>query len=193
MQWYGRMSLSRAVTVVGAVFVFGFVVLLWRSRPAAAPETTERQAAQVTAQAAVAQGVATPMSASPRAPAPGPSLLDQPFAGQELAMTSDVPDAPVIALRSSTRSGRELSIELATREPAPDGAHVFATVSVSDALGNTILDCTWRDVELTDDARKLDCELPADVALPLTMSGHQRSSASFVENPIVVAVDKGAH
>jgi len=63
--------------------------------------------------------------------------------------------------------------------------------SVSDALGNTLIDCTWRDVDLTDDAHKLECELPVDVALPLTISGHQRSAASFVENPTVVAVDKG--
>jgi hypothetical protein len=125
------------------------------------------------------------------APASAPSLPDQPFAGQELAMTSDSPDAPVVALRSSSRTGRELSIELAVREPVGEGKRVFATVSVSDALGNTLMDCTWRDVDLTDDARKLDCELPVDVALPLAISGHQRSTASFVENPTVVAVDKG--
>jgi hypothetical protein len=106
-------------------------------------------------------------------------------------MTSDSPDAPAVALRSSSLSGRDLSIELATREPAAEGKRVFATVSVSDALGNTLIDCTWRDVDLTDDAHKLDCELPVDAALPLTISGHQRSTASFVENPTVVAVDKG--
>jgi hypothetical protein len=106
-------------------------------------------------------------------------------------MTSETPDAPAVALRSSSRSGRDLSIELATRAPAAEGKHVFATVSVSDGLGNTILDCTWRDVELTDDARKLDCELPENVVLPLTISGHQRSAASFVETPTVIAIDNG--
>jgi hypothetical protein len=74
-----------------------------------------------------------------------------------------------------------------------DGKRVFATVSVSDALGNTMMDCTWRDVELDGDARKLDCELPERVELPLTISGHQRSAPSFVENPSVAAVDPGVH
>ncbi|HSS01834.1 MAG TPA: hypothetical protein VLM79_32475 [Kofleriaceae bacterium] len=189
------MSLGRAIALVGAAFVVAFVVLSWRSQKAASggPE------AAAAAQAPITASVTTSMSAGPRAPSPAPSaapspapsLPDQPFAGRELEMTSDSPDAPVVALRSSSLSGRDLSIELATRAPAAEGKRVFATVSVSDALGNTLIDCTWRDVDLTDDAQKLDCALPVDVALPLTISGHQRSSASFVENPTVVAVDKG--
>ena len=99
----------------------------------------------------------------------------------------------MVALRSSALTGHDLSIELATREPAADGKRVFATVSVSDALGNTIMDCTWRDVELDGEARKLDCELPERVELPLTISGHQRSAPSFVESPSVAAVDPGVH
>ncbi|HEY0987897.1 MAG TPA: hypothetical protein VGD80_12625, partial [Kofleriaceae bacterium] len=85
---------------------------------------------------------------------------------------------------------RDLSIELATREPVAEGKRVFATVSVADALGNTIMDCTWRDVELSE-ARKLDCQLPEGTPLPLAISGHQRSAPGFVENPSVVAVDRG--
>jgi len=65
-------------------------------------------------------------------------------------------------------------------------------VSVSDALGNTVMDCTWRDIALGDDMRKLECELPAGSELPLTISGHQRSAPSFVENPQVVAIDRRA-
>ena len=189
------MSLGRAIALVAAAFVLAFVVLSWRSQRAATPAATELA---VAAQAPITASVTTPMSAGPRAPSPGatapspaPSLPDQPFAGRELEMTSDSPDAPVVALRSSSLSGRDLSIELAIREPAGEGKRVFATVSVSDALGNTLIDCTWRDIDLTDEARKLDCELPVDVALPLAISGHQRSAASFVENPTVVAVDKG--
>jgi hypothetical protein len=190
------MSLGRATALVGAAFVLAFVVLSWRSQRAARPAAPQVAAA---AQAPITASVTTPMSAGPHAPSPtpssapspAPSLPDQPFAGRELEMTSDSPDAPAVALRSSSLSGRELSIELATREPAAEGKRVFATVSVSDALGNTVIDCTWRDVDLTDDAHKLDCELPVDVALPLSISGHQRSAASFVENPTVVAVDKG--
>jgi len=197
MQWCWRMSLSRAIALVGAAFVVAFVVLSWRSHRAA-PAGPEVAAAAPQGAQAITAGVTTAMSAGPRAPSPAasapspaPALPDQPFAGRELEMTSDSPDAPVVALRSSSRTGRDLSIELATREPAGEGKRVFATVSVSDALGNTLIDCTWRDVDLTDDAHKLECELPVDVALPLTISGHQRSAASFVENPTVVAVDKG--
>jgi hypothetical protein len=190
------MSLGRAIALVGAAFVLAFVVLSWRSHRAASAAGSEvAMGAPQAAQAAITASVTTPMSAGPRAPSPGPSpapsLPDEPFAGQELEMTSDSPDAPRVALRSSSLSGHALSIELETRDPVTEGKRVFATVSVSDALGNTLIDCTWRDVDLTDDARKLDCELPVDVALPLAISGHQRSAASFVENPTVVAVDNG--
>jgi hypothetical protein len=189
------MSLSRAIAVVGAAFVLAFVVLSWRSHRATPAGPEVAAAGPHAAQVEITASVTTPMSAGPRAPSPAPSpapaLPDQPFAGRELEMTSDSPDAPVVALRSSSRNGRDLSIELAIREPAGEGKRVFATVSVSDALGNTLIDCTWRDVDLTDDAHKLECELPVDVALPLAISGHQRSAASFVENPTVVAVDTG--
>jgi hypothetical protein len=186
------MSLTRAVIAVGLAFLVAFVVLSWHSREAAAPEAAAREAARPGSPAepvAAAPSVAASITAVARA-AP-PSLPDEPFAGRELAMTSDTPDAPAVGLRSSARNGRDLSIELATLEPVADGKHVFATVSVSDALGNTLMDCTWRDVELIDDARKLDCELPDGVELPLTISGHQRSAASFIETPTVVAIDKG--
>jgi hypothetical protein len=184
------MSLTRAIIAVGVAFVIAFVVLSWQSRQAAARAADQVAAAPSGASPSVATSI-TAMSSRAVAHGPAPSLGDEPFAGQELAMTSDTPDAPAVALRSSSRSGRDLSIELATREPAVEGKRVFATVSVSDGLGNTLMDCTWRDVELTDDARKLDCELPEGVELPLTISGHQRSAASFVETPTVVAIDKG--
>lgn len=187
------MSLTRAVVAVGLAFLVAFVVLSWRSRQAAALEVASpaRAAERI---AAAPTGASPSVATSITAVSPGaaaPSLAEEPFSGHELAMTSDAPDAPVVALRSSSRSGRDLSIELATREPVAEGKRVFATVSVSDALGNTLMDCTWRDVELTDDARKLDCELPEGVELPLTISGHQRSAASFVETPTVVAIDTG--
>jgi hypothetical protein len=186
------MSLTRAVIAVGLAFLVAFVVLSWRSREAAAPEAAVPEAARPgspVAQVATAPSVAASMTAVSQTASP--SLPDEPFAGRELAMTSETPDAPAVALRSSARNGRDLSIELATREPVAEGKHVFATVSVSDALGNTLMDCTWRDVELTDEARKLACELPDGVELPLTISGHQRSAASFIETPTVVAIDKG--
>lgn len=189
------MSLTRAIIAVGVAFAIAFVVLSWRSRPTGAPELAApaRAAEQVAgAPSGSSSSVATSITAvSPSARAAAPSLAEQPFAGQELAMTSETPDAPAVALRSSSVSGRDLEIELATREPVAEGKRVFATVSVSDALGNTLMDCTWRDVDLTDDARKLDCELPEGVELPLTISGHQRSAASFVETPTVVAFDNG--
>jgi hypothetical protein len=185
------MSLTRAVIAVGLAFLVAFVVLSWHSREAApgaaAPEAARLGSAA--AQANAAPSAAASITAVSHAASP--SLPDEPFAGRELAMTSDTPEAPAVALRSSALSGRDLSIELATREPVAEGKHVFATVSVSDALGNTLMDCTWRDVELTDDARKLACELPDGVELPLTISGHQRSAASFIETPTVVAIDKG--
>jgi hypothetical protein len=187
------MSLNRAVAAVGLAVAITIAVLSWRSRDAASPADETAASAQPV-EPAITAGVTTPMSAGPRAPAPhapAPALPDEPFAGRELAMTSDSPDDPPVALRSSSRNGRNLSIELATRAPAGEGKRVFATVSVSDGLGNTLLECTWRDIDLTDDARKVDCELPEGVALPLTISGHQRSAASFVETPAVVAVDKG--
>jgi hypothetical protein len=184
------MSLTRAVLAVGLAFLVAFVVLTWQSRGALAPDAADAaEAAPLALQVAAAPVVAASITAVARTAAP--SLPDEPFAGHELAMTSDTPDAPVVALRSSARNGRDLSIELATREPVAEGKQVFATVSVSDALGNTVMDCTWRDVELTDDARKLDCELPDGIELPLMISGHQRSAASFVETPTVVAIDNG--
>jgi hypothetical protein len=64
---------------------------------------------------------------------------------------------------------------------------------VSDGLGNTILDCTWRDIELTDDAKQLECELPEGVELPLAIAGYQLPEPSFVEAPVVVATDNGVH
>jgi hypothetical protein len=188
------MSLTRAVVAVGLAFAIAFVILSWLSREAAAPEVAEpaepARPAEPVATPGAAPKVAASITSMPRGAA-APSLAAEPFTGQELAMTSDTPDAPAVALRSSSRSGRDLSIELATREPVAEGKHVFATVSVSDRLGNTLMDCTWRDIELTDDARKLDCELPDNVELPLTISGHQRSAASFIETPTVVAIDKG--
>ena len=146
---------------------------------------------------------ATPPVAQPAPSAAGhavvhagdaPSLPGEPpFRDHDFAVTSDAPDGPVVVLRSSSRSGRNLAIELATREPLPEGKRVFANVSVSDALGNTVMDCTWRDVALGgDDAHKLDCELPAGTALPLSISGHQLSAPSFIENPQVVAIDRRA-
>ena len=62
------------------------------------------------------------------------------------------------------------------------------TKDVAQSL-NTALSATVD--QLGDDACKLDCELPADVALPLAISGHQRSAPSFVETPAVVAIDQG--
>jgi hypothetical protein len=116
----------------------------------------------------------------------------EPFRGHDFVVTTDTPDGPPVVLRSALRTGRDLALELGFGQPLPAGQRVFATVSVSDELGNTVLDCTWRDVELTgDDAHRLDCQLPADVHGPLTISGHQRSGPSFVEAPTVVAIDPG--
>lgn len=183
------MSLGRAVVAVGFAFALAFAVLSWHSRKSAAPAEAAARAQRaipVLAGAAVAATTAT----APAVLGAAPALPDEPFAGREMAITSDEPDAPVVALRSSMLAGRDLSIELATREPVAEGKRVFATVSVADALGNTIIDCTWRDVELSE-ARKLDCQLPEGAPLPLAISGHQRSAPSFVENPSVVAVDRG--
>jgi hypothetical protein len=185
------MSLGRAVTAVGLAFALAFAILSWQSRESAAP--AEELAAPSEARAAAegaAVAAAAPSARSARGAAP--VLASDPFAGREMAISSDGPEAPVVALRSSALTGRDLSIEIATLEPL-DGKRVFATLSVSDALGNTMMDCTWRDVELDGAARKLDCELPERVELPLTISGHQRWAPSFVENPSVAAVDPGVH
>jgi hypothetical protein len=148
-----------------------------RTTPGAAGATSGKLASQATTPA--------PALAVPSSVAEAP-----PFRAQDFAVTTDAPDGPGIALRSSTRVGRNLAVELATTGPLRDGARVFATVSVSDGLGNTLMDCTWRDIELTgDDPRTLDCELPVDTQLPLAISAHQRSGPSFVESPTVVAVD----
>src|SRR6185503_960603 len=156
------MSLGRAVVAVGLAFALAFAVLSWHSRKSAAPAEVAaptQRALPVLAGAAVA-AVATPAPVAAVVRGAAPALPDEPFGGREMAITSDEPDAPAVALRSSALAGRDLSIELATREPVAEGKRVFATVSVADALGNTIMDCTWRDVELTGDARKLDCQLP---------------------------------
>jgi hypothetical protein len=133
-------------------------------------------------------------SARAQQPAPPPALPDgPPFREQDFALTTDMAEGPMVALRSSARVGRALTVELGTTMPVPDGKQVFVNVSVSDALGNTILDCTWRDVELTADARKLECVLSADVVLPLAIAGFQLPAPSFVESPVAVAIDKGIH
>jgi hypothetical protein len=184
------MSLGRAVAAVGVAFALAFAILTWHSRESAAP--AEETAVPSAARAAAAVAPVAAVASSPRsARRAAPMLASAPFDGREMAISSDGPEAPVVALRSSALSGRDLSIELATRALPADGKPVFATVSVSDALGNTILDCVWRDVEIGGDARKLDCELPEGVELPLTVSGHQRSAPSFVETPSVAAVDPG--
>jgi hypothetical protein len=186
------MSLGRAVAAVGIAFALAFAILSWQSRESAAPAEALAAPSGAPAAAAVAAVAAAAPSAQ-TARGAAPMLASEPFAGRELAITSDGADAPVVALRSSVLSGRDLSIELATLEPPADGKRVFATVSVADALGNTVIDCTWRDVELGGDARTLDCELPERVELPLAISAHQRSAPSFVENPSVAAVDPGVH
>jgi len=181
------MSVARSIA---AVLAIALVVLLGRSdeRPAPAPP------AQLAAASAPSAPAASPSAAAVVHATDAPSLPGEPpFRDHDFAVTTDMPDGPVVVLRSSSRSGRDLAIELATREPLPEGKRVFANVSVSDALGNTVMDCTWRDVALGgDDARKLDCELPAGTALPLSISGHQLSAPSFVENPQVVAIDRRA-
>jgi hypothetical protein len=190
-------SLARTTAVVLSLAIA--VLVVWRQRdpaggPGAAAPTAVAPTAPTVSSGRVDSAATAAVPGAARAPTATPSLPDgPPFREQDFAVTGDGPDAPLLALRASARDGRSLSVELGTREPSPDGKRVFATVSVSDALGNTLIDCTWRDVDVTDDARKLDCELPADVALPLTISGHQRSAPSFIETPAVVAIDKGVH
>jgi hypothetical protein len=183
------MSLGRAVGTVGLAFALAFAVLSWQSRESAAPAEVAEPVAPSAMRAATAAAAVAAVAAPVRARGAAPGLTAEPFAGREMAITSDGPETAVVALRSSALSGRALSIELGTREPPADGKRVFATVSVSDALGNTVMDCSWRDVELDGDARKLDCEVPESVELPLTISGHQRSAPSFVETPSVATVD----
>lgn len=182
------MSVARGIGAAALAVALAF--LLWQSgdHPAPAPAQVAAATAPVAQPAPSTAGHAMVAGDAPSLPG------EPPFRDQDLAVTSDAPDAPVVVLRSSSRSGRSLAIELATREPLPEGKRVFANVSVSDALGNTVMDCTWRDVALGgDDARKLDCELPAGTALPLSISGHQLSAPSFIENPQVVAIDRRAH
>lgn len=176
------------VRILGAVAVAAaLVILLWQRDDGGAPT------AQAPATAAPASALAPAAPSTATEPAE-PALPDEPpFGDRDLAITTDMPDGPVVVLRSSARTGNALQIELATREPLAEGKRVYAVVSVSDALGNTILDCTWRDIALSgDDTRKLDCELPAGVELPLAISGSQMSAPSFIENPTVVAVDRRA-
>jgi hypothetical protein len=167
------------------------LALLWRSADRRAPSPLVAPAATAATAAlpgAAPRGFVLSRTAVPALPG------DPPFRDQDFPLTTDMADGPLVVLRSSALAGRDLEIELATREPLADGKRVFAIVSVSDALGNTVIDCTWRDVGFAgDDARKLDCELPAGVALPLTISGHQLSAPSFVESPVVVAIDRRAH
>lgn len=190
------MSLARVVAVAVAIVL---AVVVWRSRGAGPVASAGSQATVPLAAPAVPAAPASPSAAAApglaRATAPAaPELPDAaPFRDQDLAVTTDMPEGALIALRSSMRDGRNLAVELATREPAPEGTRVFAIVSVSDRLGNTILGCTWRDIEITDDARRLECELPLDVELPLAISGHQLPAPSFVEAPRVVAIDEGVH
>jgi hypothetical protein len=173
----------------GAAIAVALVSLLWRSddHPAPAPSALPVQSAALAAQVA-------PVHTAPAATAPPPALPgDAPFRSDGFIVTTEMQDGPMIVLRSSARTGSRLAIELATREPLAAGKQLFAIVSVSDGLGNTVMDCSWRDVELTGDAsRKLDCELPADVALPLAISGTQLPAPSFVESPQVVAIDRRA-
>ena len=182
------MQLAR---VVGAAAI-ALAVLLWRSddHPAPVPAPPALPAPS----AALAPAVAPVHTAPAAATTPPPALPgDAPFRGDDFTVTTEMQDGPMIVLRSSARTGSRLAIELATREPLAAGKQLFAIVSVSDGLGNTVMDCTWRDIELTGDAsRKLDCELPAGVALPLAISGTQLPAPSFVESPQVVAIDRRA-
>jgi len=174
----------------GLAIAIALVILLRRSGDGPSPA----ELARTDASHAPAGRASTGPRGAVASGAARPSLPgDPPFRDQDFTLTTDMPEGPVVVLRSSARSGHDLAIELAIREPLAEGKRVFAIVSVSDGLGNTVMDCTWRDVELTDDgSRKLDCELPADVALPLTISGHQLPGPSFVESPQVVAMDRNA-
>ena len=184
------MSRKQKFAVAAAALAASVLVVMRLSQDSAEPArlTTPAAAADQLAAAAVSSRATTQGTAATPA-LPG----SPPFREQDLVVTTDMPEGPLVALRSSALVGRDLRIELGAREPVAEGKRLFAIVSVSDGLGNTVMDCTWRDVELTDDPRELECELPADVTLPLTISGHQLSGPSFVEAPVVVAIDQGVH
>jgi hypothetical protein len=200
-----RVSLARAVSVALIAAAVVIAVMVCRSggagqlpaQPAAAQQTARATAAAANAASGIASGIASGVaSVAPGAVTrtPPPELPDAaPFRDQDFVVTTDMPEGPMIALRSAMRNGRSLAIELATRKPVAEGTRVYAIVSVSDRLGNTILDCTWRDIEVSDAAHTLDCELPLDAELPLAISGHQLPAPSFVESPRVVAIDNGVH
>jgi hypothetical protein len=201
------MSLTRGLVVVAVAVVFALVVLIWLPRDrnaqdddggAAVAARGASSGAGVGRAGAGAGGGSSSLSALASGQMAArsrvlPELPDgAPFRAQDLAITTDMQEGAVVALRSSSRAGRDLTVELGIREPLPEGKRVFANLSVSDALGNSILDCTWRDVELTSEARTVECELPLGVELPLSISGHQLPAPSFVESPSVVAIDKAA-
>jgi hypothetical protein len=73
-------------------------------------------------------------SAQAQQPVPPPALPDgAPFREQDFALTTDMAEGPMVALCSSARVGRALTVELGATMPLPDGKRVFANVSVSDA------------------------------------------------------------
>jgi hypothetical protein len=189
-----RWQVQLARVIAGGALAAALAFLLGRSGEHPAPASPGLRGQPAALPAPVPHPTAPAAAVAARAAAATPALPgDPPFRDQDFVVTTEMQDGPMIVLRSSGRAGRDLAIELAAREPLPAGKRLFAIVSVSDGLGNTVMDCTWRDVEITGDAgHKLDCELPADVALPLTISGHQLPAPSFVESPQVVAIDRRA-
>src|SRR5262245_23693920 len=128
-----RRRLAAALAIAVAVAV---CVAVWRSQD---PDASGRPAdSQTVASPSPAPGAAGSAARTHRAAsgvtatlaaAEGALANPPPFRSEEFAMTSELPEGPGVVLRSSARTGNDLSIELATRDAVPEGKRVFATVS----------------------------------------------------------------
>lgn len=99
-----------------------------------------------------------------------------------IELTTEMPEGQLVSVTRTLRTGQRIELELAPDVPIADGKQLFVNLSVTDGLGNTVLDCTWRDIELVADApRTITCDLPAGTSEPLTISGYQAQVASYVD------------
>jgi len=99
------MSLARGAGAAAIVLVLAALMLRSNGRPA-----TGAASAQITAGAAAALSPPPGAAAAVHAPEPPALPAEPPFRAEDFAVTTDIPDGPLIVLRSSSRTGSHLEL-----------------------------------------------------------------------------------
>lgn len=101
-------------------------------------------------------------------------------------LSTPMTEGPLLKVNSIDLSGSALTIQVAPLVVLPEGTPaLYGNIFVSDANGNTIDDCSFRDRGFVGEQEEtLQCQLPADAVLPLHIAGTQLRHPSFIEPSI---------